>query len=44
MKNKLILGCRVSMKNPDYPAGALNEAISYRTNAVMFFIWERLKI
>ncbi|WP_342262981.1 MULTISPECIES: deoxyribonuclease IV [unclassified Spiroplasma] len=37
MKNKLILGCHVSMKNPDYLVGALNEAISYGANAMMFY-------
>ncbi|WP_339024537.1 deoxyribonuclease IV [Spiroplasma endosymbiont of Agriotes lineatus] len=36
MKNNLILGCRVSMKSPDYLIGALNEAISYGANAIMF--------
>ncbi|WP_215826503.1 deoxyribonuclease IV [Spiroplasma endosymbiont of 'Nebria riversi'] len=37
MKNKLILGCHVSMKNPDYLVRALNEAISYGANAMMFY-------
>lgn len=37
MKNKLILGCHVSMKSPDYLVGALNEAISYGANAMMFY-------
>ena len=31
------IGCHVSMKAPDYFAGAVKEALSYKANALMIY-------
>lgn len=35
------IGCHVSMKAPDYFAGAVKEALSYKANALMIYTGRR---
>lgn len=37
MSNKLLVGCHVSLSQPDYLLGSLNEAVGYGANCLMIY-------